>query len=114
MNAMKELWDYFNEIMRLNYIRALLGWDQQVNMPKGSIKGRAEQNALMQKLIHSRIKSDKTGKLIKNAEKLKGLNDTDLAMIREAKREYEHATKIPEELVVEMGESKREKRFFNF
>jgi len=41
MNAMKELWAHFNEIMQLSYIGALLGWDQQVNMPKGSVKGRA-------------------------------------------------------------------------
>ena len=105
MNAMKELWEYFNEIMRFHYIRALLGWDQQVNMPKGSVKGRAEQLALMDELIHSRVKSDKTGQLIKNAEKLENLSDIDLAMIREAKREYDHATKIPDELVVEIAKT---------
>jgi len=105
MNAMKELWDYFNEIMRLNYIRALLGWDQQVNMPKGSVKGRAEQLAIMQKLIHSRIKSEKAGELIKNAEKQENLSEIDLAMIREAKREYEHATRIPDDLVVEIAKT---------
>lgn len=105
MNEIKELWEHFNEIMRLNFISALLGWDQQVNMPKGSVKGRAEQSALIQKLIHNRIKAEKTGKLIKNAEKLKNLNETDLAMIREAKREYEHATRIPDELVVEIAKT---------
>ena len=84
MNEMKELWEHFTEIMRLNYIGELLGWDQQVNMPKGSVKGRAEQHALIRKLIHSRIKSDKTGELIKNAKKLDNLSETELAMIREA------------------------------
>ncbi|MFX1315236.1 MAG: carboxypeptidase M32 [Promethearchaeota archaeon] len=102
MNAMNELWDYFNEIMRLNYIRGLLNWDQQVYMPKGSIIGRAEQLALMQKLIHTRIKSHKTGELINNAEKVKNLSETDLAMIREAKREYEQAIKIPDKLITEI------------
>jgi len=105
MNAIKELWEYFNEIMQLVYIRALLNWDQQVNMPKGSVKGRAEQIALMQNLIHSRIKSDKTGKLIKDAEKLEDLSKIDLAMIRETKREYEQAIKIPEELVSEIAKT---------
>jgi carboxypeptidase Taq len=100
---MKDLWDHFNEIMKMYYIGALLGWDQQVSMPKGSVKGRAEQLAFMQKLIHARIKSERTGKLIKNAEKLDGLNEIDLAMIREAKREYKQATKIPDELVVEIA-----------
>jgi carboxypeptidase Taq len=105
MNVMKELWDHFNEIMQLVYIRALLGWDQQVYMPKGSVRGRAEQLALMENLIHSRIKSDKTGKLIKDAEKLDNLSEIDLAMIREAKREYDQATKIPDELVTEIAKT---------
>ncbi len=105
MNEMKELWEHFTEIMRLNYIGELLGWDQQVNMPKGSVKGRAEQHALIRKLIHSRIKSDKTGELIKNAKKLDNLSETELAMIREAKREYKHATRIPDDLVVEIAKT---------
>jgi carboxypeptidase Taq len=105
MNAIKELWEHFNEIMQLSYIRSVLAWDQQVNMPKGSVKGRADQMALMQNLIHSRVKSDKTGKLIKNAEKLDSLNETDLALIREAKREYEQATKIPDKLVTEIAKT---------
>ena len=105
MNAMKELRENFTEIMRLSYIGSLLAWDQQVSMPKGSVKGRAEQMALMQNLIHSRVKSDKTGKLIKNAEKLDNLSETDLAMIREARREYDHATKIPDELVAEIAKT---------
>ena len=105
MNAIKQLWEHFNEIMQLNYIGALLGWDQQVNMPKGSIKGRANQMALMQNMIHSRIKSDRTGNLIKEAEKLDSLSETDLAMIREAKRDYKHATKIPDELVSEIAKT---------
>ncbi len=105
MNAMKELWEHFNEIMRLYYIGALLSWDQQVNMPKGSVKGRAEQLALMQNLIHSRIKSDKTSKLIKEAENLESLSEIDLAMIREAKREYDQAIKIPDELVSKIAKT---------
>lgn len=105
MNAIKELWDYFTEIMRLSYIKELLGWDQQVNMPKGSVKGRAEQQALVGKLIHSRIKSEKTGELIKNAEKQDNLSETEVAMIREAKREYEHATRIPDDLIVDIAKT---------
>jgi len=105
VNEIKELWEHFTEIMRLSYIRELLGWDQQVNMPKGSVKGRSEQQALIGKVIHSRIKSDKTGELIKNAEKQNNLSETELAMIREAKREYEHATRIPDDLVVEIAKT---------
>ena len=103
MNEIKELREYFTEIKRLGYIGALLGWDQEVNMPNGSVKGRAEQIALIYSLIHKRLKSDKTGKLIKKAEKLSNLNEIDKAMIREAKREYDQATKLPDELVIEIA-----------
>ncbi|MFX1366841.1 MAG: carboxypeptidase M32 [Promethearchaeota archaeon] len=99
---MKKLWDHFNEIKKLSYIKNLLSWDQQVNMPKGSVKGRADQLVLIQNLIQKRIKSDKTGDLIRNAEKLDNLKDADFAMIREAKRLYEQANRVPEDLLGEI------------
>ncbi len=103
MSEMKELRDIFTEYMRLNYISALLGWDQQVNMMGyKNVAGRSEQIALITKLIHKRLVSEKTGKIIKKAEKLNDLNDIDAAMLREAKRAYDQEIKLPEELVVEI------------
>ena len=52
MSAIKELREYFVEIKRLSYISALLGWDQEVNMPRGSVLGRSKQLSLMEKIIH--------------------------------------------------------------
>ena len=39
MTAINDLKEYFIEIKRLNYINALLSWDQQTYMPNGSISG---------------------------------------------------------------------------
>lgn len=109
MNAIKKLKEYFTEIKRLSYIEALLGWDQEVNMRKyADVTGRAYQRQLISTLIHRRLTSDKAGKLIANAEKEKNLNDIEKAMIREAKREFEHNTKIPEELVAEISKTASE------
>ncbi len=105
MNAIKELWNYFTEITRLRYINALLGWDQQVCMPKGSVIGRSEQLKLMADIIHQRLTSDKAGKLIKNVEKTSNLNLIESALLREAKRAYERAIKIPRELVTEIAKT---------
>ncbi|MFX1504054.1 MAG: hypothetical protein ACFFDH_24045, partial [Promethearchaeota archaeon] len=106
MSVIKELTEYFNEIQRLDYISALLGWDQQVNMMNyKSVEGRSEQIALLKKLIHQRLTSEKAGRLIKKAEKLKDLNDIDTAMVREAKRLYEQEVKLPEELVIEIAKT---------
>ena len=103
MSVMKELRDYFTEIMRLNYIQSVLGWDQEVNMMGyKTVEGRSEQSALLSQLIHQRLVSDKASKIIKEAEKRKDLNDIDAAMLREAKRAYDQEVKLPEELVVEI------------
>jgi len=103
MNAIEELKKEFSEITRLNHIRSLLGWDELVNLPKGSFGGRAEQNALMSKIVHERLISDRIGNLIKEAEKLTGLDLIDNATLREAKRDYEQEVKLPTELVEEIS-----------
>ncbi|NHJ24840.1 MAG: carboxypeptidase M32 [Candidatus Lokiarchaeota archaeon] len=105
MSAIKELWSYFNEIKKLKYIEELLQWDLNVNMPKGSIEGRAEQRELIRGLIHRKMKSQKVGELIKDAENSNPLTQTDLALIREAKREHDHAKKIPEDLISEIAKT---------
>lgn len=105
MNAIEELKKEFIEITRLNYIHSLLGWDEQVNLPKGSFGGRAEQSALLSKIIHERLISDKIGKLIKEAEKLTDLNLIDNATLREAKRDYELEVKLPTDLVQEISKT---------
>ncbi|MFX0164976.1 MAG: carboxypeptidase M32 [Candidatus Hodarchaeota archaeon] len=105
MTAIKELREYFAEIMRLNYIEAVLGWDQEVNMQNyKSLEGRSKQVALIEKLIHQRVTSEKVGKLIKEANKL-DLDEIETAMLREITREYNLATKLPEKLVTEIAET---------
>ena len=106
MSAIKDLQDYFAEIMRLHYIQATLGWDQQVNMMNyKSLEGRSKQVSLLEKLIHQRITSEKVGKLIKEAEKDTNLSEIKSAMLREIKREYDLAIKLPEKLVTEIAET---------
>ena len=105
MEKILQLKEHFAEIIRLNYIRALLGWDQAVYMPKGGNKGRSEQMALISQLIHKRMKSEKTNQLIKEAEKVNNMSDIESALVREAKREYEHAIRIPDELIGEISKT---------
>ncbi len=106
MSAIKELREYFTEIMQLNYIQAALGWDQEVNMQNyKSLEGRSKQVSLLEKLVHKRVTSEKVGKLIREAEKLPNLSEVDSAMLREITREYNLAIKLPEELVTEIAET---------
>jgi len=105
MNAIEELKKEFSEITRLNHISSLLGWDEQVNLPEGSRVARAEQRALMSKIIHERLISDEIGNLIKGAEKLTDLNLIENATLREAKRDYEQEVRLPTELVEEISKT---------
>ncbi len=105
MNPIEELKKKFSEITRLNHIRALLGWDEKVNLPNGSFGGRAEQSALMSKIVHERLISDKIGNLIKECEKLDNLDLIDAAFIREAKRDYDQEVKLPTKLVEEISKT---------
>jgi len=105
MTAIDDLKEYFTEIKRLSYVGSLLGWDQETYMPRGSVSGRAKQLSLVQKLIHQRLTSLEVGKLIQKAKKINNLNDIEAAMIRESEREYLHATKLPERLVIDITET---------
>jgi carboxypeptidase Taq len=107
VSVIKELRERFTELMRLHYISTLLGWDQQVLLPKseGAAKGRSEQIALIEAIMHKKLISSKTGELIKRAENEKNLNLIDSALLREAKRKYDKAIKIPLELVTEIAKT---------
>jgi len=105
MNPIEKLKKEFSEITRLNHIRSLLGWDEQVNLPPRSFGGRAEQNALMSKIVHERLISDKIGNLIKECEKLDNLDLIDAAFVREAKRDYDQEVKLPTKLVEEISKT---------
>ena len=103
MSEIKELREYFVEIMQLHYIQAGLSWDREVNMMSyKSVEGRSNQLALIEKLLHQRITSEKVGRLLNDAEKLTDLDEIDVAMVREMRRQYDLETKLPEELVVEI------------
>ena len=60
----KQLNTLMGEVADLAGVGALLGWDQQVNMPPGGVDDRGNQMALIGGLIHNRITSDEMGKLI--------------------------------------------------
>ncbi|MFX1256831.1 MAG: carboxypeptidase M32 [Promethearchaeota archaeon] len=107
MNALKELKEIFTDLTRLRDLNNLLEWDQQVYMPRSndSAKGRSEQKALIKRIFHELLISKKTKKLLKEAEKLKDLDIIDSAILREAKKEYERAIKVPINLVTEIAKT---------
>ena len=101
---LKKLRATYQEISQLSGIMALMGWDQQVYMPKAGVEGRANQMALLGGMIHDKATSEEAGKVIYDlAAEISDLDaDDDLAReVKLAKKAYDRETKIPRELVIE-------------
>ncbi|MFP4364470.1 MAG: carboxypeptidase M32 [Spirochaetia bacterium] len=109
-NALQQLKELDREVVHLNHIGALLGWDQETYMPPLAIDERSDQLSLLEGLAHERKSADKVGKLLEElgstTENPKGdesLDFWDRAFLRAVRRRYDQATKIPQSLVVEMA-----------
>lgn len=100
-----KLKEEFDVINKLRNIRALLNWDQQTYMPNDSNRIRSEQIALIQGLIHNKLISYKTKRLLALSLKSKNLNRIEQAYLREAIREYQIAVKVPNRLIRRMAKA---------
>ncbi len=92
--------------MDLYYASAVLGWDQETNMPPGGAQARADQGATLSELAHRRITDDKIGRLLddlKAYEESLDFDSDDASLIRVTRREYEKRVKVPAELVAEIS-----------
>ncbi|RMH14620.1 MAG: carboxypeptidase M32 [Planctomycetota bacterium] len=95
------------EAATLGAVSSLASWDQETYMPNAAADGRAEQSAMLAELVHERATSPRVGELISLCE-----SDAELqgdariaANIREMRRDYDLATKLPPELVKELAET---------
>jgi carboxypeptidase Taq len=90
----------------LGSIGSNMGWDEQTQLPRAGTDLRADQSSLLARLSHQRATDPALGDLIAAAEQAAaGLPaDSDEATTaREARREYDRATKLPPDLVEEMA-----------
>jgi carboxypeptidase Taq len=86
---------------------SLLSWDQETMMPEGGVEYRSRQMAMLAKLSHESFVDPKIGELLAACEGDRSLvaerhSDT-AANIREIRRDYDRATKLPSDLVEEMA-----------
>ena len=102
-----ELCDLSREAATLGSVQALLNWDQETYMPHGGADHRSNQQALLAGLIHERKTSKRIGELIASCEKDMSLVGDPAspvaAAIREFRRDYDLATKLPSSLVEEIA-----------
>lgn len=92
------------ELQTVRAIEALLEWDQETYMPKRAAEDRANQIALLAGLSHEKLTSDELGEPLAQLEK-DGLDDDHVAVtnLREVRRDYDRAIKLPKSLVQEIA-----------
>ena len=94
------------EARLLGSTAAILGWDQETMMPPGGLEHRARQLAQLARLEHGMATDPRLGDALSRAEEaVPALPEShpDRVNVRECRRDYDRATKLPAELVEELA-----------
>ena len=84
----------------------LLGWDEQTNLPKKGAEHRAEQLALLSGLVHEKATAPELSDILAglgDPSELGGEESPRAAVVREARRQYDRAVKLPRRLVEDLS-----------
>jgi carboxypeptidase Taq len=105
-NAYSELIERVKQARLLESVGSVLGWDERTYMPPQGAGHRAEQMALVARLTHEQMTTPRLGELLAAVESstLGSQADTDTAAnVREIRRVYDRAVKMPAKLVEELA-----------
>ena len=87
------------EIHKIGAIQGHLGWDQETIMPPKGAKARSEILSWLAKEQHARVTDSDFGEMITQLEKSSDLDENQLANVREMRRRYDKAFKLPSDFV---------------
>ena len=105
MSASQEWFDkQSRELVHLASILEMLGWDQETTMPSSGAGARAQQSASLAALYHQRLTRPRWSEVLDELES-REQDEWTGAAVREMRRKYDRATRIPEALVREMAET---------
>jgi carboxypeptidase Taq len=104
--AFADLHELSVEIHTYGSILSLLHWDQETFMPSGAISPRSHQISLLSTLIHEKKSSRKFKECLEKLvhmstgkPKVKGLSKPQQVMLREWRKDFARATKLPTSFV---------------
>ena len=94
------------KLSALGDIEGIITWDELVMMPEGASEARGAQKAALAELVHNEATSDKMGEAISAAESAGAAEGCPwrAAVIRDAKRDYNDAVRLPAELKAKEAE----------
>ncbi|HEY2767006.1 MAG TPA: carboxypeptidase M32 [Solirubrobacteraceae bacterium] len=115
MQALEKLRNRLAELVDLEAVEMLLGWDQLVMMPSEGAAGRAEQLGTLARLTHERATAPEIGEWIQEIERQQAvaggasgnatgsLGELDRDIVRIARRDWERARRVPDDLAAEIS-----------
>lgn len=95
MTAFDDLMAWQRDTTALAQVAGRLGWDQETMMPRGAAAQRGLEMAAMEAVLHGRRSAPQVGDWLDSAE---AGNAVEKAQIREIRRAYERANKVPADL----------------
>lgn len=95
MAAFDELMAFQRETQALAQVAGRLGWDQETMMPRGAASQRGEEMAAMEAVLHARRSDPRVADWLEQA---KATDSVAAAHLREIRRSYDRAVKVPAEL----------------
>ncbi len=102
---LNELKTILAEVADLQAATALLGWDQQTYMPRGSAEGRGYQTGTLSTLAHKIFTAPQVGRLLDALQPYAELLDPDsddARLVKVTRHDYEKRIKVPAELIAEL------------
>jgi len=102
VNAMEELCGRMAELADLGCVERLLSWDQRVMMPYGGAAGRGEQLGTLARIAHERRTAEEIGSWLAELDGA-SLDELDRDIVRIARRDWERARRVPEDLAAELA-----------
>jgi carboxypeptidase Taq len=100
--ALERLRGRMAELADLASVEMLLHWDQLVTMPAEGAPARAEQLGALARLTHERAIAPEIGNWLDELDGL-ALDDLDRDIVRVARRDWQRARRVPEELAAELA-----------
>src|SRR5260370_302270 len=85
---------------------SVLGWDERTYMPRQGSAHPAQQMALLARMTHEMLTHPEVGQLLSKVEASPLVRDPEsapAANVREIRRQYDRAVKLPKELVEELA-----------
>jgi carboxypeptidase Taq len=107
VNALENLRERMAELADLAALEMLAGWDQLVMMPGEGAPGRAHQLGALARLAHERAVGEEIGEWLAELEG-EDLEEPDGDIVRLARRDWERARRVPNELAAELSRAHAE------